>query len=153
MPNDSVEGTTLRKCFALPFRASQAERCMLEANTLYKYLPPERVDIIQNLKIRFTQVSALNDPFESLPGVIEKDRDWYWKKFSVRVEREIQQRQIKGESKKKQYKRARKKEFDNFHKCYTDRKWLLELSEEVQKMSDTVHGCLSLSRTPNNILM
>lgn len=32
---------------------------------LYKYLPPERLDVIKNLKIRFTQPSALNDPFES----------------------------------------------------------------------------------------
>lgn len=31
---------------------------------LYKYIPPARVDILQNLAIRFTQPSALNDPFE-----------------------------------------------------------------------------------------
>ena len=36
----------------------------------YKYLPPQRVDILENLKIRFTQVSALNDPFEGLPAVL-----------------------------------------------------------------------------------
>ncbi|MFS2091721.1 DUF2971 domain-containing protein [Pseudomonas sp. Pseusp11] len=32
--------------------------------TLYKYVTPERVDILKNLKIRFTQPFALNDPFE-----------------------------------------------------------------------------------------
>ncbi len=32
--------------------------------TLYKYLPPSRVEVLDNLKIRFTQPSALNDPFE-----------------------------------------------------------------------------------------
>lgn len=31
---------------------------------LYKYIPSARVDILQNLTIRFTQPSALNDPFE-----------------------------------------------------------------------------------------
>lgn len=31
---------------------------------LYKYVTPERIDILENLKIRFTQPSALNDPFE-----------------------------------------------------------------------------------------
>lgn len=31
---------------------------------LYKYLSPERVDVIQNLAIRFTQLLSLNDPFE-----------------------------------------------------------------------------------------
>lgn len=33
-------------------------------STLYKYLRPERIDILNNLSIRFTQPSALNDPFE-----------------------------------------------------------------------------------------
>lgn len=31
---------------------------------LYKYVTPERIDIIQNLKIRFTPYNELNDPFE-----------------------------------------------------------------------------------------
>lgn len=31
---------------------------------LYKYVTPERIDIIQNLKIRFTRYDELNDPFE-----------------------------------------------------------------------------------------
>ena len=31
---------------------------------LYKYLPPERIDVIQNCKIRFTQYGDFNDPFE-----------------------------------------------------------------------------------------
>jgi hypothetical protein len=33
----------------------------------YKYLPPERIDILQNRLIRFTQPNALNDPFEAKP--------------------------------------------------------------------------------------
>ncbi|AUF95794.1 hypothetical protein CXQ80_08050 [Pseudomonas sp. 02C 26] len=36
----------------------------LPPQKLYKYIPPARIDILQNLKIRFTQPSALNDPFE-----------------------------------------------------------------------------------------
>lgn len=31
---------------------------------LYKYIPAARLDVLKNLKIRFTQPSALNDPFE-----------------------------------------------------------------------------------------
>ena len=34
----------------------------------YKYLPPERINILQNRLIRFTQPSALNDPFEGRPN-------------------------------------------------------------------------------------
>ena len=36
---------------------------------IYKYLPHERTDVLKNLKIRFTQPKALNDPFEALPLV------------------------------------------------------------------------------------
>lgn len=34
---------------------------------LYKYLIPDRTDILNNNLIRFTQPSALNDPFELNP--------------------------------------------------------------------------------------
>ena len=35
--------------------------------TLYKYARPERIDVIENLELRFTQPGALNDPFELRP--------------------------------------------------------------------------------------
>jgi hypothetical protein len=35
--------------------------------TLFKYIRPERIDMIENLEIRFTQPDALNDPFELHP--------------------------------------------------------------------------------------
>ena len=44
----------------------------------YKYLHPDRCDVICNLKIRFTQASALNDPFEAVPLVKYED-DFYYK--------------------------------------------------------------------------
>lgn len=34
---------------------------------LYKYLRPERVDVLKRLEVRFTQADALNDPFELRP--------------------------------------------------------------------------------------
>jgi hypothetical protein len=119
----------------------------------YKYLSPERIDVIRNLKIRYTQVTALNDPFESLLGIIEKDKEWYLNKFKEKVVKEIQDRGIKGDSKKKQFFRARKKDFPNWYKCYTDEKWLIETSEEIQNMVGSVSGILSLSATEKNILM
>jgi len=103
----------------------------MRGDTLYKYLHPDRVDVLQHLRIRFTQVSALNDPFESLPGIIQKTRDWYLQQFDSRVEAEIVRLRIKSESKKKQHRRARKKDFNNFLKCYTDQKWLLQQSEYI----------------------
>ena len=35
--------------------------------TLYKYLEPARIDVLENRKIRFSQINALNDPFEGKP--------------------------------------------------------------------------------------
>lgn len=35
--------------------------------TLFKYIRPDRIDVIENLEIRFTQPDALNDPFELRP--------------------------------------------------------------------------------------
>jgi hypothetical protein len=37
--------------------------------SLYKYVPPERLDVLRNLRIRFTQPGAQNDPFEFRPLV------------------------------------------------------------------------------------
>lgn len=37
--------------------------------SLYKYVPPERLDVLRNLCIRFTQPGAQNDPFEFRPLV------------------------------------------------------------------------------------
>lgn len=34
---------------------------------LYKYLPPERVDVLSSNRIRFSPFKSLNDPFEATP--------------------------------------------------------------------------------------
>ncbi len=34
---------------------------------VYKYLRPDRIDVLEKCLIRFTQPAALNDPFETLP--------------------------------------------------------------------------------------
>lgn len=39
---------------------------------LYKYLPPERKTYLSNGLLRFTPPSALNDPYEALPGISEE---------------------------------------------------------------------------------
>jgi hypothetical protein len=37
--------------------------------TLYKYLSSERIEVLSNLKIRYTQYGAFNDPFELNPTI------------------------------------------------------------------------------------
>ncbi|MEL1241091.1 DUF2971 domain-containing protein [Flavobacterium flavipallidum] len=36
---------------------------------IFKYLSPDRIDVLENKSIRFTQARYLNDPFESLPFI------------------------------------------------------------------------------------
>jgi hypothetical protein len=77
----------------------------------YKYVPPKRVDILENLKIRFTQVSALNDPFESFPA--------------VRLPDDPSKRFISIE----------------------------EFQTRIRRSVETTTGIISLSETPENVLM
>ena len=37
-------------------------------SSLFKYVPPDRADIVENLCIRFSPFAEFNDPFESLPN-------------------------------------------------------------------------------------
>jgi hypothetical protein len=38
-------------------------------SALFKYLPPARISVLENLMIRFTQASSLNDTLELRPPV------------------------------------------------------------------------------------
>ncbi len=40
---------------------------MQDDQILYKYLAPERIDVLENNLLRFTQATSFNDPFETLP--------------------------------------------------------------------------------------
>ena len=119
----------------------------------FKYLNPERIDVLKNLKVRYTQACALNDPFESFPGIIQKDKEWYKKAFLRNIENEAKNHHFRSDVKKKQYIRSRKKGFDNFYKCYTDEDWLFQQTQKVVLLDSSIQGYLSLSATEKNILM
>ncbi|OUS51807.1 hypothetical protein BM607_011295 [Shewanella sp. SACH] len=43
---------------------------------LFKYLPIDRIDVLENLKIRFSPLMSLNDPFECQPLIdMKNERD------------------------------------------------------------------------------
>src|SRR6266700_134946 len=61
---------------------------------LYKYLPPERIDVLRNRRIRFTQPADFNDPFEFRPVIKEitsedSVKDYVEKNFDQLVEKEL----------------------------------------------------------------
>lgn len=121
---------------------------------IYKYLNPDRVDVIETLQIRYTQVNSLNDPFEGYPGVGQPEsRDYYWKKFVEEAKSRFPFFELLSPAKQKQYIRSLKKDFPAYYKYETDPDRLEKLVDEIQKMSGMVQGVLSLSATCTNVLM
>jgi len=129
---------------------------------LYKYVPAERIDILQNRLIRFTQPSVLNDPFEAHPyfyalGTKEK----FAEAFADMIRRAPY-------CVWKDYKNATRTNLDRSAFTYQleadpdyagqlcknlgHRDILPNLRERFYKLHNMA-GILSLSETPNNLLM
>lgn len=48
---------------------------------IFKYLAPDRIDVLKNQTLRFTQANYLNDPFEGLPFISQIMDEGYNNKF------------------------------------------------------------------------
>lgn len=60
--------------------------------TIYKYLHPDRIDVLENSQIRFSPFEELNDPFECLPNFSKYKREkqeFVKREFRERIGREI----------------------------------------------------------------
>lgn len=120
---------------------------------LYKYLSPERIDVLTRLKIRFTQVAALNDPFESLPGALIKGREYYLQRFKECMNAEAIRQGIQDRPARRRYLKEQMRNFDPWVEELMDLGYLEDLSLRVQCMASRVQAILSLSGTARNILM
>lgn len=119
----------------------------------FKYLSPQRTDVLENLKIRFTQATAMNDPFESFPGILQKSKEWYRKKFPQRIREEADRMYFRNSVERKQYFKEREREFDTFYSTFSNEKWLVKQSQSIILKHSLVSGELCLSATNKNILM
>lgn len=119
---------------------------------LFKYLPKERVDVLENLKIRFSPLKSLNDPFESLPLIdiehkvetavedLLKELDEIWEKTPI-SEKTPKNKQFLEQSRQAAYEGARS---------------AMEPSKVGQGLMDIISdnfGVLSLSRSNTSLLM
>ena len=119
---------------------------------LYKYLPYERVDVLQNLKIRFSPLKSLNDPFENLPLIDLKEEreqlhfelisgiDEFWSKAK---------QEDQTESNKLLLEKVKKELIENI-------KEKTEFNSVGKRLIDLLgdnFGVLSLSRTEKSLLM
>ena len=53
----------------------------------YKYVSVERIDILQNRLIRFTQPNAMNDPFEAKPHFYKLGAEEFAKNYAEAIRR------------------------------------------------------------------
>ncbi len=142
---------------------------------VYKYLQPERLDVIRDARIRFTQPNALNDPFEMKPffkTIFNMDT------FSERIRRQMDFRPVLLEKYEQMPREVRKKftseqfmqlalghmeknkdQYDALFESSVDemRAAMPALSEKLRAL---LHGhlgrevgILSLSEAPTNDLM
>jgi hypothetical protein len=119
---------------------------------LFKYLPSERVDVLENLKIRFSPLMSLNDPFECQPLVdMRNERDQFLEE-TLRDLDELWEKtdsNEKTEENRKILEETRRELIADVNKKTNS---FIVGQELMSLLSDNL-GVLSLSRTEENLLM
>jgi hypothetical protein len=106
---------------------------------IYKYLSAERLDVLENLVIRFTQPLFLNDPYETNPIITGSTMtDEAWDKVS-KIEAKRNGLNIK--------------DFQNFERKTERDKVFPEMIQVIKTFFHHTTGILSLSETFDNPLM
>lgn len=120
----------------------------------FKYVSPDRLDVLTTRKIRYTQVSALNDPFEALPAIhLAIPQDDY--KNFARKEIRKHTRNLPGTSPKQRKSIRRdllRKAMEDYSAEDGDQA-ASHYQQKVRRITDSTTGILCLSKVPDNILM
>lgn len=119
---------------------------------LFKYMTSDRIDVLENLKIRFSPLVSLNDPFEALPLIdarkerehlifdIERGLEDLWTNTELH-EKTPENRQILENTKSKLVENVNRNVSPN------------AIGEELMSLLGGNFGVLSLSRTEGSLLM
>ncbi|UQA50935.1 DUF2971 domain-containing protein [Vibrio sp. ED002] len=119
---------------------------------LFKFLPEERVDVIRDLRIRFSPLSSLNDPFEQMPHV---DMSTAQLKAVEDIKTRMSELWLRTDADEKT------QENKNFFDMGTDElieevMWMLSsdnVAKEINRLFSDTFGILSLTRSNRNLLM
>lgn len=112
---------------------------------LYKYLSPERLSVIDDFKIRFTQPSHLNDPFEAAPLVnttAYEECEKIIEALSEDVQCDTDEERAELEAVKAELKEEARA-----------RSSPQKIGEGLTALINKAQGVLSLSRTNDSLLM
>lgn len=128
----------------------------------YKYVSAERIDILQNRLIRFTQPNAMNDPFEAKPYFYKLgSKEEFAKNFAEVIRQapfhvwEDYKRATQTQLDQWAFANQLEADPDHAEQLYKDlghRAILPDLQDRFYKLHNDA-GILSLSETPNNLLM
>jgi hypothetical protein len=129
--------------------------------SLYKYVPPERLDVLRNLSIRFTQPAAQNDPFEfrplvvrfRRPGVAGQELLEQWdKKFPETVDQLDSESQVRLKGFMRKFPGA-VAAVRKLRLCQADRQTDPATGEGIFQELNRQVGILSLSEIPDSFLL
>ncbi|MEY4588162.1 MAG: hypothetical protein RL497_238 [Pseudomonadota bacterium] len=116
---------------------------------LYKYLPSDRIDVLESLKIRYSPLKALNDPYEIyLPINVDSETNESLQQGFDEIDAylntlpENEAAELKRQSFREAYKEGFKPQFNN-----------IIASENLVESLGNSFGVLSLSRTKDSLLM
>jgi hypothetical protein len=122
--------------------------------SVFKYCPPERVDILEGLKIRFTQPAVFNDIFECFPGTDQStDFEKAFENFSLGLESHIASHPEWTRKARRTFEREQARKFEKWRKAEAAKSHHERLCEQVQLRSSGIMGILCLSGKWDNILM
>ncbi len=119
---------------------------------LYKYLSDKSLYVLKDLKIRFTQPFALNDPFEALPLI---DAESEQEKMIERAESEIRDLWKKCDDSDRTPKNYEllKSTLESQRPYFAERLCPSVIGQEFMKKINEVLGVLSLTKSADNLLM
>ncbi len=118
----------------------------------YKYLPPNRVQVLKNLEIRFSQPRALNDPFEGSPLI---DMSSSISDLMDQIERyrfDLCENTV-GEEKTSENCKILDEEVRSLKSHLLEKMSSSNVGRELMDWLNKRIGILSLSRTFSNLLM
>lgn len=129
---------------------------------LFKYLHPDRTDVLKNAKIRYSSPSTLNDPFEVKPfltGIapnkeLESGLNLYLPDYLIK-EYEKLPRELRRKISLEKFKQAANNQMPKIHEyMYEAQQEILPVIQiKMEKVFDEMFGILCLTESPKNLLM
>src|SRR5438093_1175256 len=122
--------------------------------SLFKYCSPERTDILENLKIRFTQPVLFNDIFECFPGTDQRtDFQAAYRNCALRTARTVFANPQWDRKRRREFERDEARKFEKWCRAESVKNQHERLCEEVQVRVSATMAMLCLSGKWDNTLM